>query len=512
MCARSVTRASAGWQPRLMLALAIAACLSGGCSRASTSSPNPAPSASPASASATASAHAATNLALEGEARSLLDAWLAAQNSGDFGAYEQLYAPRFGGIRRSGAQTVTLDRARWMKERERMFHEKTTVTAKDVVIRPVPDGAEIELMQTWANPAYRDEGPKRIVALREPTAGKKLRITREEMLASSTVSQRIAPLDEKLVFALNLPTPHLVIAVNADASWAAGEPRLVPSGRDKETFIARREAGPRVPTEALAWSGRRVELFGAAGAVCEGAVDGFAVIGRASPAYSTQASWRGLDPTYPKPPDAEIAGLTWEMSSNYGRLLVASVRPDDGDCSGALWGRATRGATAAADAGDDAGKPPSPAFVAGIPADAATRALASRELRKTKAFQETQARYVARRDGTEPPRFDDVVPQLDVRVFAHPTLGTIVSLMLVTNGRSCSTFSAVMSAIWEKKATGELVLLRDASADEIAPVSAGDVDGDGRLDLLDVESVLFSHGGKLRAGPRLSVPDFRCPC
>src|SRR5689334_14206203 len=68
-------------------------------------------------------------------ARAVLDAWLAAQNAGTFPAYEALYAPRFEGVRRSGTQVARLDRKRWMREREAMFKQKTTVTAKDVVIR-----------------------------------------------------------------------------------------------------------------------------------------------------------------------------------------------------------------------------------------------------------------------------------------------------------------------------------------------------------------------------------------
>ncbi|HEY7373578.1 MAG TPA: hypothetical protein VIF57_15565, partial [Polyangia bacterium] len=38
----------------------------------------------------------------EGEVRGVVDHWLAAQNAGDFAAYEELFAARFTGLRRSG--------------------------------------------------------------------------------------------------------------------------------------------------------------------------------------------------------------------------------------------------------------------------------------------------------------------------------------------------------------------------------------------------------------------------
>src|SRR5262245_24156399 len=58
-----------------------------------------------------------------------LAAWVKTQTDGDFAAYSALYADRFRGIRRSGPRTVKLDRAGWMKDRERMFKKKMLVKA-----------------------------------------------------------------------------------------------------------------------------------------------------------------------------------------------------------------------------------------------------------------------------------------------------------------------------------------------------------------------------------------------
>ena len=55
------------------------------------------------------------------KAKAIVERWLAAQNAGDFAAYEALYAKKFQGTRRSGNKVVTLDRAGWMRDRKRMF-------------------------------------------------------------------------------------------------------------------------------------------------------------------------------------------------------------------------------------------------------------------------------------------------------------------------------------------------------------------------------------------------------
>src|SRR4051812_17999521 len=112
--------------------------------------PTTAVSASDASVTTVAAVDAGSPTdAIATQARLVIDAWIAAQNSGSFSAYDALYAPRFEGVRRSGSQTARLDRTRWMKERERMFKQKTTVALKEIVITPSRDGADVRFVQTW---------------------------------------------------------------------------------------------------------------------------------------------------------------------------------------------------------------------------------------------------------------------------------------------------------------------------------------------------------------------------
>ena len=75
-------------------------------------------------------------LDVELQARRLVDAWLAAQNSGDFAAYGTLYAERFQGIRRTGDKTVRLPGKQvWLADRARMFERAMTVSIADLHAR-----------------------------------------------------------------------------------------------------------------------------------------------------------------------------------------------------------------------------------------------------------------------------------------------------------------------------------------------------------------------------------------
>lgn len=122
------------------------------------------------------------------DASSLLARWLDAQNRGDFDAYGRLYARGFHGVRRSGDRAVALDRAGWLRDRERMFKRPMVVGASDVQVSPWRDGAGVTFTQTFASGGYRDSGRKVIEAIVEDGAP---RILYEELLASQ--------LDEELL-------------------------------------------------------------------------------------------------------------------------------------------------------------------------------------------------------------------------------------------------------------------------------------------------------------------------
>jgi hypothetical protein len=149
-------------------------------------------------------------------------------------------------------------------------------------------------------------------------------------------------------------------------------------------------------------------------------------------------------------------------------------------------------------------------LVEGKPADATTRALALAELRKTKAYADTQARYASEKEPKDPPRWEDFDADVKALVFAHPTGGTIVTLS-IRAGTGCGTFGGTLSAAWQLKGS-TLTSLKDPSDQELAPLSAGDVDGDGKLDLVLHEALLRSKGGKLELPAKLTIPNLDCGC
>jgi hypothetical protein len=114
----------------------------------------------------------------------LVKEWLSAQNRGDFAGYQRLYAQQFTGIRRSGQKVVELDRAGWMKDRERMFKKPMIVSANQLTI----DWDKVQFVQTWQSGDYIDTGRKQMVIVRE---GPEWKIAREELLES--VSGEVLP-------------------------------------------------------------------------------------------------------------------------------------------------------------------------------------------------------------------------------------------------------------------------------------------------------------------------------
>lgn len=68
---------------------------------------------------------ATTSAAAESEATALLEAWLSAQNAGDFAAYEKLYAANFTGTKRVDNKSSKFGRTRWMADRRKMFKVET---------------------------------------------------------------------------------------------------------------------------------------------------------------------------------------------------------------------------------------------------------------------------------------------------------------------------------------------------------------------------------------------------
>jgi hypothetical protein len=186
----------------VLLSAALAAPAASGCSKKKKPDPERSASRDAAARAATAAndAAAAARPRLDPRrvrelAGELVDAWIAAQNRGDFAAYSALYAPAFRGVRRSGGRVVELDRAGWLADRKRMFAKPMEVLAEHRVVTAAGSTARIELLQTWSSGTYKDRGPK---VLEMVLDGDRPLISAEEMLSSTillTEKSALAALD-----------------------------------------------------------------------------------------------------------------------------------------------------------------------------------------------------------------------------------------------------------------------------------------------------------------------------
>jgi ketosteroid isomerase-like protein len=153
------------------------------------------------------------------DAEALLAAWLAAQNRGDYPAYQALYADRFTGVRRSGVKIRRFDRAGWMADRTRMFKKPMVVAAEALVV--IAHGAQTHLFftQTFEQGTYKDTGRKWMAL--ERTAGG-MRIAREEMLDSTLIARQ----SQDLASAKAGPDGKALAAGDVELGWTGKRDRL----------------------------------------------------------------------------------------------------------------------------------------------------------------------------------------------------------------------------------------------------------------------------------------------
>jgi hypothetical protein len=463
----------------------------------------PAPAAAPAQLAAPVPEAPAPSLPTDG-VRALVQRWLAAQNDGDFDAYEPLYAERFYGVKRSGARTYRFDRAGWLRDRERMFGKKMTVSAGAIDINAGPAQAIVRFQQTWASGAFKDVGLKQLVVVDESG---ELRIAREELLASELVGDGAAG-DGGLpttafAFALDEGTPFLVIARAGVEHEAPGEPTLL--ARGTPSVAVKAAAADRLPDAARAWTGREVVLVGALGPVCRGAVVAIEVLAGVEPHFGTLAEWDGTVGESRASPH-RIAREVWRMAAGE-RWLVARVAPSEGACKGALWGRI-----------DDQQLIPRLHDVSGDAAlgVAALRAPVMTRFRALKAYKAIQ-RGFGDEVGSKAPwdGYDGAEPR--VAVFYDDRTEARYAAVAATAGAGCGEFYAELWALFQivpRAGGSELVLLSDETAPGplFMPEAVVDADADGIVEFVGDGAVARLVGPTYRVVRRFAYPSFDCPC
>ncbi len=424
----------------------------------------------------------------EAPAQALVQGWLAAQNNGDFAAYEGLYAARFTGIKRAGDRTSRLDRKKWLVDRQRMFTRAMKVEASDLMVEATRGGAIVSFTQTWESGTFKDVGPKQLVLVNEGTA---LRIAREEMLASTIAGASAnAP-----VLAANQFLP----VVSADGFMGVVLQPSVDVAKVPHEAAVSLERGHAAWAKVGGGEGT-YEMFGATGKVCEVTATERGLFANARFHFGQVQTWDGtfdgLDPSKDKVDDATVAREVLDLAGE-GVHEVAKV--DAVACKGALWARQKVDAAAVVFAAVDA-----------TPFAERVRD----ELRKTGSWKQTQKAFEADEtiEGTKG-RWDEWESSLSASAFAGPDGTTWVSLS-VSAGTGCGTFGGATWGLWRVTQAGEWTLLSDGDnpGDPIVPMAAFDADGDGKPELTDGGTLVQPVGASWRPTRKVAKPDFDCPC
>jgi hypothetical protein len=371
--------------------------------------------------------------------QALLDAWLDAQNKGDFAAYEKLYASKFYGIKRVGSRTYRYARDGWLADRKRMFAKKMAVEARDrQPFDASTRSATIKFVQRWASGKFEDLGPKRLMVVLE---GDELKIAQEEMLRSEIQGTR-GEIGEGFYF---LGDEGLVLH-DAEVPDKHGKP--TDGETDGEAMTTQASVAEADLDEATrAWKGKKVLVDGE----CEATVTGFRLVSRVVPHFGYAQEWNcedAEDDCVPATPQERVetafglgeARVVAELSGCDGSyaIVAGSAKPIDGE------------------AVDDAAL-----------AKEATAAFG--RLQPVIALQDDENEGWWK--GSE-----------SVSIFKHPESGQVLVSVHARAGEGCGGFEADYWQLW-KHEDGKLVPLSAGNA-PIEILEAVDLDRDGHLELI----------------------------
>jgi ketosteroid isomerase-like protein len=389
------------------------------------------------------------------DARGFLERWLDAQNTGEFDAYQKLYADDFRGVRRSGPRSATFDRNSWLEDRRRMFQKKVTVEARNVRVFESPASARIVFIQHWSSGSYTDVGPKHLV-LRHELDG--FRIVREELFASDTRKPAAVDVAAFRQFAFVIDG-EVVVSMKPDEGWATGPAKVDKNRADPFLIRARRQVDfKKLPPEVAELAGSPVRLMDDRGVRCEAKLGGFFLRSRLVG-------------------EADQGPPVWSATANF---LVAKVEGDRKACAGATWARS-------------ATLPIPQIATAETPsAELQARALAAfRALPESKAVQRRYTAWsVDQHRKTASSWFAQGRPRPAIRLFSvKPTGPTLLSVSASINEGGCAdgVFGSVW-ALWQvdgPPASPRLTLRNQPDESmTMQPTAAVDLDGDGHVELL----------------------------
>jgi len=385
--------------------------------------------------------------------QAVVDAWLAAQNGGDFAAYERLYAAKMEGVKRAGPRTSRFDRAGWLADRQKMFAGKPmTVGIRDVQIGGSAAAPTVRFVQTFRKGKFADEGPKQLVLSRGPSGG--LTIAREEMLAS-TIGEA-APASAAAIWLVTTVDgrPQVVIAADADPAWGRGAIRG-PFG--DAPMLATRSASGAPQKEA--WTGKRVAVYSATGERCEAKVGALRLVGGGTPHFGEVQVWDG-DPAMS--PDGRVwsKGERARAVFGMGGLYVMGELAIDGGCAPVYAAEVGSAVTPFARAA----------------AEEEEAAAAVRAYRALPAYAEIQRSWKGDFEGA-----GEWVATPAVSTFAAGERKYVV--VSAHEGSGCGGFEGELTAVFAEEG-GTLALVSDPAAGALEVEAMVDGDGDGKAEIV----------------------------
>lgn len=423
----------------------------------------------------------------DADVRAVVERWVAAQNAGDFAAYQALYAAKMEGVKRVADRTWRFDRAGWLADRERMFKKPMKVEAHNVTIASAGPSATVELEQAFAQGKFGDRGPKRLVVVKEAGG---LRIAREEMLRSEVAGAARSAAPGTLHLVGEVDGARVVyLDFEADAAWGTG-PLDGPFGGDP--FLATRAAG-KAPARYASWLGREVPAYAADGTPCKAKVDALILVGGGTPHFGTVQEWEGnpdmSDDGRPWTP-AERAAAVFAMTGPY---LVGELTLDDASCK----------PVAVIEGG-------SPVFYAPSKPDAAARTAALKAYRALPEYRTLQKEWKSDYSGK-----GEWAPDPVIEVFS----GAGKRYVSVHHSIfSCGEFSGQLSVLFEDRG-GKLVALERADSVDFRPEAVFDSNGDGKLEAIgpgggfgNFETYLDTVDGAMQSTIEVLYPFGDCGC
>ena len=376
----------------------------------------------------------------EADVRAVVDAWLAAQNTGDFAAYEALYAARMDGIKRANGHTWRFDRAGWLADRKRMFAQPMKVEAKDVTIARLGGvTAEVELTQTFAQGTFSDKGPKHLLIVKEGAA---LRIAREEMLASRAV----AAVGAGSILLVDRSSGDLYLRTDGDWDWGRG-----PRDLDQGDPVIVTQPARRAPADVAAWQGKAIDGYAADGTRCAMTIGELYLKAGRTPHFGDRHIWRGDGGGDPYTDDQiadDVAG-----SSPY---LLGMITHDPA-CKPVF---ATTGGP--------------PVFFA-VTSDVALEQAVTKAFRRLDDYKSIQSTY-------EGYGHHGTWGAPEVKIFGAPG-GRRYAWASASEGDGCGEFEGHLWAFWKVTASGRLVEMPGGFG-HWEPVAVFDSDGDGLVEIV----------------------------